>query len=277
MPVPGVTTTARWAAAQRARESQRPDCLFSDLLASSLAGQEGTTALELSEKVNPRHAETAAYIAIRVKFLDDFMVQLASEDIRQVVLLAAGMDARAFRLGWPAETSVYELDHPELLEMKAEILNREGAEAACRRVVLGADLRQDWAACLEQAGFHPSEPSIWILEGLLYYLPEESVHRMFQQISKLAAKGSGLGADLVSQSTLTSPWMQAALNQMEKSGFAWKFGTDDPEGFFERYGWNAEVRQLGEEGASFGRWKSPVVPRTQKELPRTFLVAAHKK
>jgi hypothetical protein len=99
---------------------------------------------------------------------------------------------------------------------------------------------------------------------------------MFQQISKLAAKGSGLGADLVSQSTLTSPW-QAALNQMEKSGFAWKFGTDDPEGFFERYGWNAEVRQLGEEGASFGRWKSPVVPRTQKELPRTFLVAAHKK
>jgi methyltransferase (TIGR00027 family) len=275
--VPEVIATARWAAAQRARESQRPDCLFSDLLASPLAGPEGATALELSEKVNPRHVDTAAYIAIRVKFLDDFVVRLASEGIRQVVLLAAGMDARAFRLDWPAETSVYELDHPELLKMKEEILKQERAVARCRRIVLGVDLRQDWAACLEQAGLHPSEPSVWILEGLLYYLPEESVHRVFQQISKLAAKGSGLGADIVSQSTLTSPWMQAALNRMEKSGFAWKFGTDDPEEIFKCYGWEAEVRQLGDQGASFGRWKLPVVPRTQKEVPRKFLVSARRK
>lgn len=275
--MPQVTTTARWAAAQRARESDRPDRLFSDFFASPLAGQDGATALKLSEEANPRHEDTAAYIATRVKFLDRFVVQLASEGVRQIVLLGAGMDARAFRLAWPANTSLYELDHPELLEMKEEILKRERAEPGCRRVVLGTDLRQEWAARLKQSGFSQTEPSIWLLEGLLCYLPEQGVHHVFQQISELAAKGSVLGADLVSQSTLTSPWLEAALREMEKNGFAWKFGTDDPEGLFARYGWVAEVRQLGEEGANFGRWKLPVVPRTRKEIPRTFLVAAHKK
>jgi len=96
--MPQVTATARWAAAQRARESQRPDRLFSDPFASHLAGPEGALALELSEKANTRHAETAAYIAIRVKFLDDFAMTLASEGVRQVVIPAAGMDARAFRM-----------------------------------------------------------------------------------------------------------------------------------------------------------------------------------
>ena len=274
--MPQITTTARWAAAQRARESQRSDRLFSDPLAFPLAGQEGVTALELSEKVNPRHEETAANIAIRVKFLDDFVMKLVSENIRQVVMPAAGMDARAFRLAWPEGTTLYELDHSELMEVKEAILTQEGAEPRCRRVVVRTDLTQDWTLLLKQAGFSPGEPSIWIAEGLLYYLSEAAVHRLLQQVSELAANGSGLGADLVSQSTLTSPWLQAALSQMEKSGFGWKFGTDNPEHLFGSYGWNAEIRQLGEEGANFGRWKSPVVPRTQREIPRTFLVAARR-
>jgi methyltransferase (TIGR00027 family) len=274
--MPQITTTARWAAAQRARESQRSDRLFSDPLAFPLAGQEGVTALELSEKVNPRHEETAANIAIRVKFLDDFVMNLVSENIRQVVMPAAGMDARAFRLAWPEGTTLYELDHSELMEVKEAILTQEGAEPRCRRVVLGSDLTQDWTPLLKQAGFSPAEPSIWIAEGLLYYLSEDAVHRLLQQVSELAAKGSGLGADLASQSTLTSPWLQAALSQMEKSGFGWKFGTDNPEQLFGSYGWNAEIRQLGEEGANFGRWKSPVAPRTRREIPRTFLVAARR-
>lgn len=274
--VPEITTTARWAAAQRARESQRPDSLFRDGLAAPLAGTEGATSLELSEKVNPRHEETATYIAIRVKFLDDFAMQHASEGIRQIVLPAAGMDARAFRLPWPEGTSLYELDHRDLMEVKEQILGQENAQPLCRRIALGIDLTQDWKEGLKRAGFCKAEPSIWILEGLLYYLPEDAVHQVLKQISELACPGSGVGADLVSQSTLTSPWLQAALKQMEKNGFPWKFGSDDPEDLFGWYGWTAEVRQLGEEGANFGRWKAPVVPRAQREIPRTFLVAARK-
>lgn len=237
---------------------------------------EGATALELSEKANPRREETAAYIAIRVRFLDDFAIRLIGEGIRQVVIPAAGMDARSLRLDWPAGTTVYEIDHAELLARKAEILNRQAAEPKCRRIVVGTDLERDWVAPLQEAGFSPTEPSIWIVEGLLYYLTEEAVHRFLQQVSELAETGSGLGADLVSGATLTSPRLQAALQAMEKGGFGWKFGTDEPEGLLDRYGWETVARQLGEEGTSFGRWRSPVVARDQREVPRTFLVAARK-
>jgi methyltransferase (TIGR00027 family) len=267
-----VTTTARWAAAQRDRESQRTDRLFHDPFASALAGQVGTTALEVSERMNPRHADTAAYIAIRVKFLDDFVLRLVSQGLRQIVIPAAGMDARAFRLNLPPDTVVYEIDHPEVLGEKEEILNREDAKPRCNRITLATDLQHDWAERLKKEGFSRAEGSIWVIEGLFYYLPEKEVHSLLAQISELAAEGSGLGADIVSLSTLTSPWMQSALKTMEKSGFPWRFGTDDPEKLFVGHGWRSIARQLGEEGANFGRWKIPVVPRTETEIPRTFLV-----
>jgi methyltransferase (TIGR00027 family) len=274
--MPPVTTTAKWAAAQRARESRRLDRLFFDPFASALAGEEGRTALEISERVNPRSEDTAAYIAIRVRFLDDLVLRLASEGIRQIVVPAAGMDARAFRLDLAPDTVIYEMDHPELLEEKENILRREGAKPKCRRVTLATDLEHDWAKRLGQAGFSSTQGSIWILEGLLYYLEEEEVGRLLAQISELGVKGSGLGADVVSRSTITSPWMQASLKQMEKRGFAWKFGCDDPEELLALYGWNAVARQLGEDGANFGRWELPVEPRTRTEIPRTFLLEGRK-
>jgi methyltransferase (TIGR00027 family) len=197
--MPRVTQTARWAAAQRARESQRVDRLFSDPLAAVLTGDEGFKALEISEKLNPRHEDTAAYMAIRVNFLDDFILRLVSEGIRQVVLLGAGMDARAFRLESPGDTTVYELDHAELLGVKEEILKKENARPVCHRVVLATELQSEWAECLMDAGYAAAQPAIWILEGLLYYLREEEVHSVLRQISELAASASGFGADVVSE------------------------------------------------------------------------------
>jgi methyltransferase (TIGR00027 family) len=274
--MPPVTQTARWAAAQRARESERVDRLFADPLAAVLAGDEGFRALEISEKLNPRHEQTAAYIAVRVRFLDDFLLRMVSEGHRQVVLLGAGMDARAFRLELPAETTVYELDHPELLALKEELLRKENARPVCHRVVLANDLHSGWAEALLRAGFSASRASIWILEGLLYYLGEAEVHDLLRQIAELAASASALGADLVSKAALNSPRVQTALKRMENAGFPWKFATDDPEELFRFHGWEARARQLGEDGANFGRWKPPVWPRAQREIPRTFLVAARR-
>lgn len=273
--MPDVTTTARWAAAQRARESQRPDRLFWDPFAAALAGEEGRMALAYSEKVNPRE-ETSAYIAIRVKFLDDFILRLVSEGMRQIVIPAAGLDARAFRLDLPSDVTVYELDHPDLLADKNRILQREGAKSKCGRITIAADLRNNWTSALEQAGFRRSQPSIWILEGLLYYLPEKTVSPLFQQISLLAAKGSGLALDIVSRSTLSQPWMQAALEQMKESGFPWQFGSDEPEELLARFGWKAVARQLGDDGANYGRWRFPMMPRAVKETFQMFLVEARK-
>jgi methyltransferase (TIGR00027 family) len=157
--MPSVIETARWAAAQRARESERPDRLFFDPLARALAGDEGMTALQLSERYNPSHQDTANYISIRIRCFDDAVQQFAAEGIRQIVLLAAGMDARAYRCAWPDGTTLYEVDHPELLAAKEEILPHEGRDPLCRRITLGMNLEHDWARPLVDAGLRPSERS----------------------------------------------------------------------------------------------------------------------
>lgn len=274
--MPEVTITSRWAAAQRARESERADRLFEDALATVLAGPEGAFALEASERANPRHEDTANYIAIRVRFLDELAQKLVSEGVRQVVLPAAGMDARAYRIDWPTATTLYEIDHQELLELKDKILSGAGAVSRCRRVSVPSDLSENWEERLIGSGFRQEDRSVWLVEGLLYYLSEQTVGDFLAKVSNLSSKGSGFGADIVSASTLTSPWMQPALREMEKNGFGWKFGSDHPEELLGTYGWQAKALQLGDEGANFGRWTSPVFPRSEAAMPRTFLTEARR-
>lgn len=255
--VPSVIETARWAAAQRARESERPDRLFFDPLAAALAGEEGLAALQLSEKYNPQHVDTANYISIRIRFFDDIARDGVAHDIRQIVLPAAGMDARAYRLSWPDGTTLYELDHAELLAIKGKILERQSLAPKCRRVTIATDLKQDWARLVVDSGFAANERSMWLIEGLFYYLDEPDVHHVVKQASSLAASGSVLVTDLVSQSLLTSPWMQQALKAMEEQGMGWRFGTDDPAALFAQYGWEAEIKQPSEEGAKYNAQRFP--------------------
>jgi methyltransferase (TIGR00027 family) len=271
-----VANTARWTAALRAQESERPDRLFDDPLAQALAGEEGMMMLAYSEQAHPEQvADVAPYIAIRTRFFDDLALQSAAEGIRQVVIVGAGMDTRAFRLSWPAGTSLYELDRPELLDLKEAILSRESARAECRRRPLGVDLEGEWGPALTAAGFAAGEPSLWLVEGVFYYLEERDVHDLLGQISPLAAAGSRMGADMVSAAFFTSPWMREVLRGMAERGMAWKFGTDEPEALLARFGWHAHVTQPGEEGAHYGRWPRPAPPpREQREFPHSFLVVA---
>src|SRR5262245_60822243 len=247
-----VAHTARWTAALRAQESDRPDALFRDPLARALADEEGFAMLAASQQALAQQlADIGTYIALRTRFFDDFALRTAGEGVRQVVILAAGMDARAFRLSWPPGTTLYEIDQPGLLELKESILQREDVQAACRRIPLGVDLNRPWVPSLLAAGFVPQERSLWLAEGILYYLAEQSVHDLLGQVSSVAAPGSRLGADLVSASFFTSPWMQPALRAMEERGMPWRFGTDEPEALLAAYGWQAHARQPGEEGAHY--------------------------
>jgi methyltransferase (TIGR00027 family) len=232
--------------------------------------------LRLSEQAGAHQERTAALLAIRTRFLDDLAQRAADDGIRQVVVLAAGMDARAFRLAWPARTTLYELDHRELLEDKEAILVRARAQAACRRVPVAVDLRRDWTAALLAAGFAVDERSLWLAEGLLYYLTQPVVDRVLRLASRLAVPGSMLGADLVSAAFLTSEWTKPALAVLARQGFAWLSGTDEPEALVAEHGWVATVRQPGEAGASYDRWPWPVVPRDQRQVPQHFLVAARR-
>src|SRR5262245_58896552 len=269
--MPSVVQSARWAAAQRARGSERVDRLSVDPWASALAGQEGLVALQLSEKYNPRHQDTANYIAIRTRFFDDTAQNGAADGIRQVVVPAAGMDTRAYRLSWPDGTTVFEVDHAELLSTKEEILQREGGAPKCKRITIAADLTQaDWARLLVDSGFKTSERSVWLIEGLFYYLEEKAVHHVLNEVSHLASPASVLVTDLVSRSMLTNPWMPQALQAMEEQGMGWRFVTDDPAGLFAAHGWDAATRQPGEEGTRYDHRRFPAQPETSLSF---FVVA----
>ena len=91
--------------------------------------------------------------------------------MRQIVIPAAGLDSRAYRLAWPDGTVVFELDQPQVLEFKHEVLAGSGDAPTAERREIAVDLRDDWPQALRRSGFDPSRPSAWIVEGLLVYLP----------------------------------------------------------------------------------------------------------
>lgn len=267
-----VAQTSRWTAAARARESARPDRLFEDPLAGALAGPEGFALLD----AEPTGASASPHIAIRTRVFDDWLLDVTRPGgPHQVVLLGAGMDTRAFRLPWTPGTSLWELDRPDLLALKSEILDRAGAQPRCDRRLVGVDLASSaWPERLVASGFDPAQPSAWLVEGFFAYLDEPVVEQVLATISSLAAPGSYLGTDFISEDFLSHPWMASYLRDLERRGTPWRFGTNQPEALLARHGWRAIARQPGEEGASFGRWPWPVAPREVPGFPRSFLVTA---
>jgi methyltransferase (TIGR00027 family) len=272
-----IAPTSRWMAAARARESERADRLFDDPLAAALAGPEGFAWLERMESA-ARAGGPGLYPVIRTRFFDDFLMDACRRvGVRQVVLAAAGLDTRAFRLGWPSGTQVYELDLPEVLDAKEEVIEAAGAEASCERSTVRVDLKQKtWPEALLAAGYQPESPSVWLIEGLLFYLTRGDVHGLLEKVGALAVNGSLLGLDVMNRGLFFSPiaWpMQAALARRGAPG---RFGTNDPETLMAHHGWEADVTQPGEEGANFERWPRPMVPRWFPGLPRSFLVRAYR-
>ncbi len=262
-------------AAARARESERPYRLFDDPLAATLAGPQGFSWLDRMEPV-PRFGGPALYVLVRTRFFDDFLLYASwGAEVRQIVILAAGMDARAFRLDWPPGTRLYELDRPEVLAAKDDVLARADARPACERHALGADLgRPSWAEALLDAGYEDREPSVWLVEGLLFYMTEDAVRKLLSVVGTLAVPGSLLGLDLVNKDLLNSPMMRPLLAAFARRGASGRFGVNDPEALLGEYGWNAEVTQPGEWGANYGRWPYQVALRGIPNLPRIYFVRA---
>ncbi|OBF45836.1 SAM-dependent methyltransferase [Mycobacterium sp. 852002-50816_SCH5313054-b] len=127
---------------------------------------------------------------VQTRFFDDFFASAGEVGIRQAVIIAAGLDSRAYRLDWPAGTTVFEVDLPKVLEFKARVLGEHGATPKARRIEVGADLRTDWSRRLETAGFDTETPSAWSVEGVLPYLTDEAQNALFTRISGLSAPGS---------------------------------------------------------------------------------------
>jgi methyltransferase (TIGR00027 family) len=149
-----------------------------------LAGTLGNPGTSEDQMAFPR------LYGVQTRFFDDFFVAAGAAGARQAVIVAAGLDSRAYRLEWPQGTTVFEVDLPKVLEFKARVLNEHGAAPKARRVEVAADLRTDWSRALEAAGFDPEGPSAWSVEGVLPYLTDEAQNTLFTRISGLSAPGS---------------------------------------------------------------------------------------
>ncbi|KUI24350.1 SAM-dependent methyltransferase [Mycobacterium sp. IS-1742] len=203
-----VGSTAVMVAASRAAETERDEALIRDPYARLLVSGAGTGIWEsvldadFVAKVAQADTEAAAifehmnsYQAVRTHFFDAFFTAAGAAGIRQIVILASGLDSRAYRLDWPSGTTVYEIDQPKVLEYKAATLAEHGVEPVATRREVAMDLRYDWPAALRGAGFDPAQPTAWLAEGLLMYLPADAQDRLFEQITDLSAPGSRIAAE----------------------------------------------------------------------------------
>jgi methyltransferase (TIGR00027 family) len=246
-----IGATSRLTAAARARENLRTDPLFLDPWADALAGAEGFAAFDrhnAARAVGGEFVENPTF-AIRTRFFDDLLLAEARErNVRQIVIVAAGLDTRAFRLQWPPETDLYELDQPQVLAYKNEIVPADTADPTCRRHVVGVDLRQPWVPALCTAGFSRDRPSVWLAEGLTFYLDEAAVRRLFTDVAGIAAAGDTLGVDFVS---VAPPDVGPLV----------RFTTDDATGLLRVCGWDSERMFYDLEGERLGRrWPYPGRP-----------------
>jgi methyltransferase (TIGR00027 family) len=273
----GVGLTAVHVAAARAAEGQRSYPLFDDPFAADFVAA-ARTALPFTDYHPPAAQATgdlwswvASYAAIRTRFFDDYFRDACAAGCRQVVILAAGLDTRAFRLSWPAGVRLFELDTPEVLTFKDQVLAKRDATPACQRVAINADLRQDWPAALIQAGFHPAEPTAWLAEGLLIYLTQDERDQLLDRIRQLTTPGNRLAIEYNSE-YMNQTAVQLMIDSLSEppspdGAFLktlWQSGTqEDPTSWLGRHGWQAHEYDASERAQSYGRplpaYHGPVV------------------
>lgn len=274
-----VGLTSRWIAAARALETESASPLFVDPYARDLAGPEGFAMMrEVRSAIALGHfTGPDPYLSIRTRFFDDGLTAaVGAPSIRQVVLLAAGMDTRAFRLHWPEDLVLFEVDRSDVLDQKEAALERLGAQPRCDRRVVRADLSGDWTPTLLAAGFDPSRPAAVLVEGLVFYLDEAAVVRMLDALGAISCEGSWIGLDAINPDMLTSPYMTSYMAKLRELGCPWTFTVQSPERFLADHGWEARALLPGDAEADYGRFPYPVIPRAVPGVPRTFLVTGRR-
>ena len=199
-----VGATATGVAVGRALASRGPNPLITDPFAEPLVRAVGVNFFTriASGELDPAHVDDngdfgmqrmGAMMGVRTRFFDEFFASAAERGIRQAVIVAAGLDSRAYRLTWPIGTTVFEVDQPKVLEFKTRVLAQHSAEPAADRRDVAADLRDDWSIPLRNKGFDAELPTAWSVEGILPYLTGDAQDTLFSRISELSAPGSRLG------------------------------------------------------------------------------------
>ncbi|WP_330230371.1 SAM-dependent methyltransferase [Nocardia sp. NBC_00508] len=244
-PLHGIGTTALGVAALRALEHDRPDRLFSDPYAQCFLDAAGGSGGFLTAAPVGGYdfaALMADQVAIRTRFFDEVILDAAGDTCTQVVLVASGLDTRPYRLAWPGDVRVFEIDFGDVLRFKRDALTGTGARPACAHIEVPADLLDDWPTALRDAGFSPDVPTIWLLEGILYALPADAADQLIARITALSAPGCELAADHAEDSPLLRQARAAVSDELVR---LWRGGpVGDLGAWFGRHGWVSAVRDI---------------------------------
>ncbi|MDT5209904.1 MAG: hypothetical protein QOF67_2319 [Mycobacterium sp.] len=280
-----VGATATMVAAARAMASKADDALIDDPFAEPLVRAVGVDFFSrlVTGELRPEDLDSdtesvgvqrmADSMAVRTKFFDEFFVAATgggnSTDatgggIRQAVILASGLDSRAYRLAWPAGTTVYEIDQPEVIEFKTRTLAELGAEPSAERRAVAMDLRYDWPSALIEEGFDPNQPTAWSAEGLLGYLPPDAQDRLLDTITELSAPGSRVAVESVPNIDPVDhekavERMQAAADRWRDHGFDLDFAEliylgdrNEAAAYLGDHGWQLNRQSVKELFAAYG-------------------------
>lgn len=254
----GVGATSVGVAMVRARESERPDRLFNDPLASAFVAAAPDLFPEARTPVTGEQKSVGAafgmHAIIRTRFYDEYLLAACESGVRQVVLMAAGLDARAFRLPWPDGVHVFEVDLPAVLGFKEDVLAARHAMPSCVRTVVPVDLREDWPAALREAGFDSDQPTAWLVEGLLIYLSPEEADRLLTYVDSLSAAGSQVAFENSSDATADLVGKAYTTPSMLKYSKMWRGGLGvDPADWLRDRGWQPAQHELAELATRYGR------------------------
>ena len=263
----GATATA--VAARRAMASKGPNPLIDDPFAEPLVNAVGVEAfikmmngdIDLTDDdpafTSQRLAEG---MAVRTRFFDDFFTEASKAGVRQAVILAAGLDTRAYRLPWPSGTLVYEIDQPQVIEFKTRTLADLGAVPTADRKAVAVDLRDDWVGALRDIGFNTERPTAWIAEGLLGYLPPDAQDRLFDTITTLSFSGSRIGTGYVPDihdriakrgNEISERWRRLGLN-VNWADLVYDGERNDAMEYLASCGWQTTVHTTPELYAANG-------------------------
>jgi len=255
----GVSETALGAAEMRAEESLRVYRLFDDPYAAAFVAAAPPLFADIPSLAD--ETELAALIeasitaiAIRTRFFDDHVLRACATGCRQIVLLAAGLDTRAFRLDWPEGVRVFVLDLPGLFDFKERVLAEQGAMPRCERAVVAVDLREDWPTRLTAAGFEPNASSAWVAEGLLVYLSNDDAVRLLTAVGELSPGASQLAFDYDQLDGESALGQVRAMPGMQEVASMWRGGLNQHPGIWLReHDWTVHTSDRATLATRYGR------------------------
>ena len=291
-----VGATATGVAVGRALSSRGPNALINDPFAEPLVRAVGVdffTRIATGELDPERVDDNGDFgmkrmgdmMGLRTRFFDDFFIGAANEGIRQAVILASGLDARAYRLPWPTGTTVFEIDQSRVIEFKTATLAELGATPTADRRAVPVDLRDDWPAALRAAGLNPTQPTAWSAEGLMPFLPPDAQDRLLDNITALTPAGSQLATENlrgVSDGVRKmADRMRAVTDQWREHGFDVEMADlwyaddrNDVVEYLSTHGWATTATSVPDLAAAYGLSLPPAPSDDEETLTSLHYVTA---